>query len=57
MRIAALASDWGEGIYRPPVHGWVAKGVMALVALHMVSAFYHQFVLKDGVVARMTFRK
>ena len=39
------------------VHGWVAKGVMALVALHVVSALYHQFVLKDGVMARMTFRK
>ena len=39
------------------VHGWVAKGVMALVALHVASALYHQIILKDGVLARMTFRK
>ena len=39
------------------VHGWLAMGVMALVALHVASALYHQFILKDGVLARMTFRK
>ena len=39
------------------VHGWVAKGVMALVALHVASALYRQFVLRDGLLARMTFRK
>ncbi|OQW87596.1 MAG: hypothetical protein BWK72_11765 [Rhodoferax ferrireducens] len=39
------------------VHGWVAKAVMALVALHVASALFHQFFLKDGELARMTFRK
>lgn len=39
------------------VHGWLATAVMTLGALHVASALYHQFVLKDGVLARMTFRK
>ena len=39
------------------IHGWVSKGVMFLVVAHVVVALYHQIVMKDGVLARMTFRK
>lgn len=53
---AALPEDFK--VFTPRlVHGWLAKGVMALVVLHVFSALYHQFVLKDSVLARMTFRK
>lgn len=35
------------------IHGLVAKLVMGLVALHVVGALFHQFVLKDRLLARM----
>jgi cytochrome b561 len=34
-------------------HGLIAIGLVALIALHVVAAFYHQFVLKDGLLRRM----
>lgn len=41
----------------PPraVHGLVSTLLLALVALHVVAAFYHQFVLKDGLLRRVWF--
>lgn len=38
------------------VHGIVAKGLMALIVLHFLAAVYHQHVLKDGLMSRMSFR-
>ncbi len=38
------------------VHGLAAKGLMALIVLHVVAAIYHQHVLKDGIMSRMSFR-
>ena len=35
----------------------IAKLLMALIALHLAAALYHQFVLKDGLLARMWFGK
>lgn len=35
------------------VHGLVAKLAMALVALHVGAALFHQFVLRDGLLRRM----
>jgi cytochrome b561 len=37
------------------VHGWIAKLLMALVALHVVGVVYHQFGLKDRLLSRMWF--
>lgn len=34
-------------------HGWIAKGIAALVLLHVLGAVYHQWVRKDGLMARM----
>ena len=35
------------------VHGILTRVVMGLVALHIAAALYHQFILKDRLMARM----
>lgn len=39
----------------PPrmVHGLVAKLLIALIALHIAAALFHQFIKRDGLLARM----
>lgn len=41
----------------PPraVHGIVAKLLMLAIGLHIAAALYHQFVRRDGLLARMGF--
>ncbi len=36
-------------------HGVIAKLLMALIALHVAAALYHQLVRKDGLFSRMWF--
>ena len=36
-------------------HGWLAAILLAAVALHVAAAAYHQFVRRDGLMARMGF--
>ena len=36
------------------LHVIVARLLAAFVALHVVGALYHQFILRDGLLARMT---
>lgn len=44
------------GIYRPRVvHGVIAKLLLALAALHVLAALYHQFVRRDNLLSRMWF--
>ena len=44
--------------YTPRVaHGILTKLLVALVALHVVGALYHQFLLKDRLFARVWFGK
>ena len=51
-----VASTGSFAIYTPRVvHGWIAKLLMALVALHVVGVVYHQFGLKDRLLSRMWF--
>jgi cytochrome b561 len=38
-------------------HGMVANVMLALVALHVGAALYHQFIRKDNLLARMWFGK
>ena len=38
-------------------HGVLTKLLVALIALHVVGALYHQFVIKDRLFSRMWFRK
>lgn len=43
----------------PPriAHGWIAMALGALILGHIGAAFYHQFVRKDALLARMWFGK
>ncbi|MEO1537944.1 MAG: cytochrome b/b6 domain-containing protein [Pseudomonadota bacterium] len=36
-------------------HGFIALILVILIALHVVAAFYHQFILRDGLLRRMWF--
>lgn len=38
-------------------HGAIAAILVALIALHVAAALYHQIVLKDGLLRRMSFGK
>lgn len=45
-------------IYPPRIgHGLVARLLLALIALHIGAALYHQFIRKDGLLGRMWFGK
>ncbi len=39
------------------IHGILAKRIMALLALHVAGALYHQFILRDGLFSRLWFGK
>jgi cytochrome b561 len=36
-----------------PFHGWLAKGLAAIVVLHVAGALKHHFVDRDGLLKRM----
>jgi cytochrome b561 len=36
-----------------PVHGWLAWTLVVIAALHVAAALKHQFVDRDGLIARM----
>jgi cytochrome b561 len=36
-----------------PWHGWLAKGLAALVLLHVAAALKHHFIDRDGLLSRM----
>lgn len=38
-------------------HYWMARVIILLLALHILGAFYHQFILRDGLFDRMSVRK
>lgn len=38
-------------------HGFIATILVALIALHLAAALYHQIILKDGLLRRMWFGK
>lgn len=35
------------------VHGLLSRVAMGLIALHVLAAAYHQFIIKDGLLSRM----
>lgn len=35
------------------IHGLASRAAMALIALHVLAALYHQIIVKDGLLARM----
>lgn len=45
-------------VYTPRVvHGLIAKGMIALILLHVLGWAYHQFILRDKLFSRMWFGK
>lgn len=36
-----------------PVHGWLAWALVVIAALHVAAALKHQFIDRDGLIARM----
>jgi len=48
----ALPEDFKEFTPRS-IHGLASRLAMALISLHVLAALYHQFVVKDKILARM----
>ena len=38
------------------IHGWLAFALLGAAALHAAAALQHQFILKDGILSRMSLR-
>ncbi len=38
-------------------HGYISKVLFAIIFIHILATLYHQFVRKDGLIARMWFGK
>lgn len=47
--------NWGHDVHEvaEEVHGILAKAMLGLLALHVIGAVRHQFLLKDALVERM----
>lgn len=50
--VGTLPADF-KGLLPRAAHGIVAKLLMLTIALHVMAALYHQFVRRDGLLARM----
>ena len=46
-----------RSVYHPAqsIHVWLAYGLCASVALHVIAAIWRQFILRDNLMARMLF--
>lgn len=53
---AALPADFFAFTSRM-LHGFIAPALLLLVVLHVGAALYHQFLLKDNLLARMWYGK
>lgn len=50
--LSSFPTDYGQQpLYA--LHVLTARSLAAIVALHIVGAFYHQFILRDGLIGRM----
>ena len=46
-----------EGAISRSIHGFCADVLLVLIIVHALAALYHQFVLKDGIMNRMSLKK
>ncbi|MBI5945746.1 MAG: cytochrome b/b6 domain-containing protein [Chloroflexi bacterium] len=53
---ASLPADFFEFTSRM-LHGFIAPALLLVVVLHVGAALYHQFMLKDNLLARIWFGK
>jgi len=54
--VGVLPKDF-EDFAAHELHDIFAMLLLATIGLHVAAALFHQFVLKDGLLLRMTFRK
>jgi cytochrome b561 len=52
-----VPKDKALGRVLKETHEFLANALMALVGLHILAALKHQFIDKDGLLSRMSFRK
>lgn len=57
MPMSGVAGWFGQIETALVAHNALKLVLLAFVALHIVGALYHQFVLKNNLIKRMTFRK
>ena len=50
---APFAASHDLGVTIATIHTWLGDAILWVAGLHAVAALYHQFVLKDGVLASM----
>ena len=50
---APVASAHDLGASLASVHGWLGDAIVWIAGLHALAALFHQFVLRDGVLASM----
>lgn len=53
MPVTGAVAWFGSNETAAYAHGVLRFGMLGFVALHVIGALYHQFVLKDGLMARM----
>ena len=53
MPVSGAVAWFGSSESAAYAHGLLRFGMLGFVALHVVGALYHQFVLKDNLMARM----
>lgn len=54
--VGSLPADF-EGYAAHNVHGLMAFGLILLTLVHVAGALKHQFILKNGMLSRMSLRK
>lgn len=54
--VGTLPADF-EDFIAHELHGLFADLLLLTIALHTAAALYHQFILKDGILSRMSLRK
>lgn len=63
LQSGAFAAVFGSGLlpedfkqFTPrQIHGLASRVTMGLIALHVLAALWHQFIVKDGLLSRMHF--
>lgn len=54
---ASLLPKKFSGVFAHDVHETLVTVLIALVIVHVLGAFMHQFIMKDGLMKRMSLRK
>lgn len=54
---ASLLPKKYSGVFAHELHGVLVSVLILIVVVHMLGAIKHQFVLKDGLMSRMSLRK